>query len=143
MDLLALDIVFDTNILLKHHLQGLWKLREMAERTVVKMTFLIPQIVLTELHHFSDPELEVFARKARKYIQVLENKGTGLVIETPQDAEQANSLFESKLNDDEILKCCLLMKQRGKDVVLFSDDHMLLIKARIYSLKAFQRRTLP
>ncbi|KAK2705992.1 hypothetical protein QYM36_016124 [Artemia franciscana] len=114
----------------------------MAERTVVKMTFLIPQIVLTELDHFSDPELEVVARKAREYIQVLKNKGTGLVIETPQDAEQANSLYKSKLNDDKILKCCLLMKQRGKDVVLFSDDHMLLIKAQINSLKAFSTKDI-
>ncbi|KAK2706115.1 hypothetical protein QYM36_016216 [Artemia franciscana] len=90
-----------------------------------------------ELQHFSDPELEVVARKAREYIQVLKNKGTGLVIETPQDAEQANSLYESKFNDDKILKCCLLMKKRGKDVVLFSDDHMLLIKAWVNSLKTF------
>ena len=94
------------------HLSILVKLREMAERNVVNMILLIPWIVVHELDCLkSNPELEIVARKAGKYIQrVLENKEIGLVIQTTQDAKEAKSLFDSNVNDDKILKCCLHMK---------------------------------
>ncbi|XP_065564611.1 transcriptional protein SWT1-like [Artemia franciscana] len=138
-----LVIVVDTNIWLSH-LSILVKLREMAERNVVNMILLIPWIVVHELDCLkSNPELEIVARKAGKYIQrVLENKEIGLVIQTTQDAKEAESLFDSNVNDDKILKCCLYMKQRGFDVALLSNDNMLLTKAMGHSMKAFSRNDI-
>lgn len=136
----TLHIVVDTNIFIKD-LSVLSKLMERKFPDNLGYPILvIPYIVLKELENLAHEKrgkpIEMSAKAANKYIN---NQFTAKnpQLKGQKAADHGNKLLDVQSGDDDVLNCCLQVKQGGKKVILLSNDINLRNKALFNDVPAF------
>lgn len=136
----ALHIVVDTNVFIRD-LSVLPKLMERRFPDSLGFpTLIVPYIVLKELENLAytnrSKPIEASAKAANKYIN------NQFVAKNPQFKGQnvqdhSRKLLDIESGDDDVLNCCLQVKESGKKVILLSNDVNLRNKALFNEIPAF------
>lgn len=136
----TLHIVVDTNIFIKD-LSVLPKLMQRKFPDSLGFPILvIPYIVLKELENLAHSKrgkpIERSARDANKYINnQFSNKNPQ--IKGQKATDHGIKLIDVQSGDDDVLNCCLQVKESGKKVILLSNDVNLRNKALFNDLPAY------
>lgn len=146
----TLHIIVDTNIFIKD-LSVFPKLMERQFPDKLGYPILvIPYIVLKELENLAHVSrgkpIEMSAKAANKYINDQFNAKNSQ-IKGQKIADHNNKLIDIESGDDDVLNCCLQVKESGKKVILLSNDVNLRNKALFneipaFSIQAIEKRNL-
>lgn len=132
-------IVLDTNILI-HDLYLLTKLMSRQFPNGAGHPILvIPYIVLEELDRLknrSGHQICLLARKAIKFIYD-QFRAKNVQLKGQSAHDQSHHVIEIKSPDDNVLNCCLQIKQKTPKVVLLSNDMNLRNKAIVNAVLTF------
>ncbi|XP_046845452.1 transcriptional protein SWT1-like [Xenia sp. Carnegie-2017] len=152
----SLYIVLDTNVLLSH-LKFVVELKDYPIPGIGMPILVIPWIVIQELdslkenrwkcHESGDKSnrVDFLARISIKFLNCCFQKEDPRVRgQTIKEAAEPVGTLAEETNDDKILQCCLLFKERAKNgcCVLFSNDVNLCNKAIMNGIKAFNYEKL-
>ncbi|KAH0947192.1 hypothetical protein HN011_004039 [Eciton burchellii] len=134
-----LHIVVDTNVFLSN-----LDIIEQIKKTNgnLRPFIVIPWTVIHELDVLKDKckeELKGKANKAIRFIhELLASKNPHIIGQTREEAIKNKMEFSLKCPDDEILQCCLQIRELQKAVVLLSYDVNLCNKALIHKIKTLE-----
>lgn len=135
-----LHIVVDTNVFIKD-LSLFPKLmeRQFADNLGYPI-LVVPYIVLKELENLAYQKrgkaIELSAKAANKYINN-QFMAKNPQIKGQKAADHNHKLVEVESGDDDVLNCCLQVKESGKKVILLSNDVNLRNKALFNEIPAF------
>ncbi|KPJ06878.1 Transcriptional protein SWT1 [Papilio machaon] len=131
-------IVVDTNIFI-HHLHCITHvLNSQIKGYREQPTLLVPWRVINELDKLKDNNNGngVLCKRAKAAMDYLYKSLPVANRLKGQSLRDSNShIFPCEVPDDEILNCCLQQSERGKSVVLLSNDKNLCNKAVINGIK--------
>ncbi|XP_014484962.1 PREDICTED: transcriptional protein SWT1 isoform X2 [Dinoponera quadriceps] len=139
-----LYIVIDTNVFLSN-LEIIEQARDTAFKNYPRPFIVVPWTVIRELDYLKDDKSrsEALRTKARKAISFINDhfasKHPRIVGQTREQAATSKENFCLDCPDDEILQCCLQIRNLKKDVVLLSYDKNLCTKAMIHCITTLGR----
>lgn len=136
----TLHIVVDTNVFIKD-LSVFSKIMERKFPDKLGYPIIvIPYIVLKELENLAHTNrsrpIEASAKAANKYINN-QFSAKNPQIKGQKVGDHNIKLMEVQSGDDDVLNCCLQVKESGKKVVLLSNDVNLRNKALFSEIPAF------
>ncbi|XP_011135656.1 transcriptional protein SWT1 isoform X2 [Harpegnathos saltator] len=139
-----LYIVIDTNVFLTN-LEIIEQARDVTFKNYPRPFIVIPWTVIRELDYLKSDKSrsETLRTKARTAISFINehfaSKHPRIVGQTREQASTNKEVFFLDCPDDEVLQCCLQIKNLKKDVVLLSYDKNLCTKAMIHCITAVGR----
>ncbi|XP_032663477.1 transcriptional protein SWT1 isoform X2 [Odontomachus brunneus] len=139
-----LYIVIDTNVFLTN-LEIIEEARDATFKNYPRPFIVIPWTVIRELDYLKNDKSrsETLCTKARKAISFINkhfaSKHPRIVGQTREQAATNKENFCIDCPDDEILQCCLQIKNLKKDAVLLSYDKNLCTKAMIHRIMTVGR----
>ena len=129
-------LILDTNILLEDSnlISTLKSKRKVNSKPPI---IVIPFVVLNELDGLKIDIDRPVSKKARAAIHKLhdlsKNKDSQYLPQNGFDADKARNLFQGDNNDDEILKCCLYIKQKYKRATVELVTRDINLKNKAYA----------
>ncbi|EZA48629.1 hypothetical protein DMN91_012249 [Ooceraea biroi] len=135
----ALHVVVDTNVFLTN-LDVIEQVRNTDRKP--RPFIVIPWTVICELDLLKDRHREELKAKVRRAITFihkhLASKHPRFIGQTHEEAVKNKKDFSLKSPDDEILQCCLQMRDLQKPVILLSYDINLCNKAMIHNIDTLE-----
>ena len=135
-------VVLDTNALMGN-LQGVEKI--LSEKKFVFYKLFLPWRVVAEIDRLKTKQNQLTAFRARKAQNALEdwltNKCHKIVYQSGTEEQQMTTTFKIESPDDIILQCCInLQNEKKYQVMLFTYDKNLIIKARVSDISIFKTK---